>query len=473
MGTLFQALIPISKGILFQESFEPDSWVTDNGWVTVNGYPVNSTNQYYDGVKSFVMDSSFPFIKQTLYNTPFKWAQGWFYDDATNTTGKRSFIYFAETTLSVMWGIGVDNATSITKYTMVINNSVSASSVSRTTGWHQFQIQWDSSNKYILYIDNTAICSSTAMLYPFTTIEVGTPDTSGNNPIGYFDLVQATTLPYITFKNLSDNQVVLFPVSGDTATSSSGTAILNLNGYFDAFVQARLNSIYNTDPYVVITKTDGKTFRFISDVINFGRGDVYALFELEFSRKATMFDVKKSVKRTDNESNSGVNEGQFFNARDVVSLTLSDLSESDILKLNTWWSYAQNSNSYSVAIDSNDIYFSYLVNNQVSGINYLTGFLGLSGNPPQKSDLIISTNDRQTYENITSTIYSSGKLYLALPLINSYPEISAYPYNTLNAFLKTRRYWPFCINTDKSLNISMANGKVKRWNFTHTFKEEI
>lgn len=106
----------------------------------------------------------------------------WFYDNASATN--MQVAGFVGDSVNIR-GIEVNIPTSTTKYSYRVGGTHTATSITRTTGWHEFKWDYTSGTKVDMYIDGVLIASP-AGITNFNQIRIGDL-WSGNTNTSYFD----------------------------------------------------------------------------------------------------------------------------------------------------------------------------------------------------------------------------------------------------------------------------------------------
>jgi len=169
------------KETTFFDSFE-------NGfgnWVTANGTPTTSTTQHKSGSYSYVQDEATDSIIHYTNENLNKYAVVWFYDDASDTSV--STAAFVDNNSSTPIGIGVDTSLDTTHYWYKVGSGTLneyATTITRTTGWHQFAFDYTSGTDVKLYLDGILIATS-SVCRSFNRIALG--DCWGTGSTVYYD----------------------------------------------------------------------------------------------------------------------------------------------------------------------------------------------------------------------------------------------------------------------------------------------
>ncbi len=454
--TVLQALALGKTGRLLFESFEGFNWGQDQGWTILQGSPVASSDTAIDGLKSLIMDSSFPQIEKDLTTDTFGYLAGWFFDDATETASTfQPFLQAVRTPATTIFGLGVDNVTSTTHYTYINAGAKVASSVARTTGWRRFEFQWITPN-YILKIDGTTVATLASNTVPWQKARVGAANAAGT-AFGYFDFIQIGSDPRITVRGLEVGQKVsIFDSAGaqvgSTATAAGASVTINVAAEDQPMKGA----------YVRITRTDGVNPRFRSGGQEMFAGDSWTLIEVQVGRQPGALDVKRITRREDTEAISGKQQTVLFNSRDRGVIAINEITEDQRHQFLAWWAWAQRGFTYSVAIDVDNVYNGELQAAVAPGATVLS--VDDAAGASAGSWMQLRRTDNLNGEEVQILSISGTNITLTNPLIFEY---------RLSDTLRSIRYWPFVRAIDKSKNISLANLRQKRWNFAHTFKEDL
>lgn len=450
--TLIQAMLPQVDGRVLFESFEGLNWQTDQNWITINGSPASSSDVAKDGLKSFIVDSTFP----QMYNaSEFELAAGWFFDDSAETTGGvKPFLQCRRKGGATLWGLGVDNSVSTTHYCKKVSGVVTVTAVARSTAFHKFGV-FRSGSDIVLQIDDVTVSTSVgAGTAVFDRVELGATVYAGTE-FGYFDFIQLATSQNLTVHGLEAGQKISLYLEDDTLISTvtvSGTSA----------VWAIQAEDFPMSAYFKLTRTDGINPRFRSDVLEMWAGDNRAFYEINFDRKVTAQDPMMDVMRTDKEANAGVNEGIFFHAREVNKIAFQGLTEEQRQTVYPWWAYAQESSVYAVAIDSSLTYDGRLAVAPTANDSTIT--VDSADGLGAGAKILIKRTDNIKMEIKEVASVAGAIVTLTTPLLYTY---------RVGDFARSIYYHPYCISTDKKIPLRLSNQKIKRWNFIHTFKEKL
>ncbi len=453
-GTILQTLPKFSDGLLLFESFESFNFMQDQGWALSNGVPTTSNAAAKEGLRSLIMDLTFPQIQKTT--TSYKSAAGYFLDDASVVTGGLTPFMIFQTAGGNRHGIGVDLAVSTTHYTKMVGGVRSATGVARTSAWHRISIDAAGGVNFDLKMDGTTVSSPELASVSFTKIQVGTEDYSGTIAFGYFDWIQITSTASVSFSGLQAGQVAtLYTAAGSsigTAAVSGSTATISIPTVDSPF-----------QAFVLITRTNGTTPYYRSPVQSFSLGDTYTLSVYSFGRKPSAFAPVPVAERQDKRSISGKNQTTFFYGLKHLSIGFTDLTEIQKNELERWWSTAQTGDTFSVALDSASIYLSSL-SADITGPGVST-FTPASAAGITKGSVLSFRNTSGSYQDTkTVTGVSAGVVTVDTPFTFKF---------LAGDQVRSLYYWPFVLTMDKTLNITLGNLKQKRWNASITFEEQL
>ncbi|CAH1192465.1 hypothetical protein PAECIP111891_00313 [Paenibacillus allorhizoplanae] len=176
-------LIPDST--VYQSMYAFDGFEGGLGnWVVVpgKGTPTTSTTMKHSGSNSYIVNEDMDAIQQNFSSSYNKVVTMWFYDNASVTN--MQVAGFVDDNVTIR-GIEVNTPTSTTKYAVRLGGTHSATTVTRTTGWHEFKWDYTSGTKVDMYIDGVLVSSPTG-LTNFKRISIGDL-WSGNTNTSYFD----------------------------------------------------------------------------------------------------------------------------------------------------------------------------------------------------------------------------------------------------------------------------------------------
>jgi hypothetical protein len=449
-NTQFQWLRKTTDGLIFMERFNNETFFTTNKWVVTRGDPKINTTIYYEGYGSFdIGASNYPLISKGVDNGDNEtMVVAYFIDEPTNTTGANVFIktMSGPSPTNAVWeGFGVDNAISTVNFTYCKSGIKYDSGIPRDANPHRIVFIYNTApnNSFKVYVDGTMLFSRDPA-YIQNLIVLGTEATSGALPFGYFDYVQVTKGPYLTINNSDGLNNSLY----DSVNSLVGTgSVINLKTYD-----------FPLSAYSMMDKGNG-SLQFFGDTEDMYAGDVWTHFKLDLGRRVSTFDTKTTVKREDKESNSGKTETLNYNTRDFVSITLPDIQEDDTTKLKEWWAYAQKMNNYSVAINTDNIGGAYVASGSGTTVVLHTVNHGIG----KGATIIIKGNNNLRW-NIAKVLTVAGA---TLTLDSTIFDL------TVGDLVVIKDYYPFALTIDNALGLTLTNVKVKRWSFSHSFKENI
>lgn len=453
-GTILQTLPKMVDGLMLFESFESVNFMTDQGWTLEQGVPTITNAASFEGLKSLIMDSTHPFIHRE-FSTPFRFSAGYFLDDTTEVgVSTIQGIFWDATGGATNFGIGIQIAVSSVNYSVLENGIAVNSGIARVDGWHRFEMTYDGSN-IKQYIDGVLI-STVATVLPtsFTIVKVGSQSSIGT-PFGYFDLVTVCADFSLTVTGLQDGQTATLYDSSNavlaTATVTSGSAVLNMSALDSPF-----------ESYLVITAIDGRPL-FRSQTQSFSSGDEYTLAKYSFGRRPASLDVKATANRQDRESNSGKQQSVFFYARDMVSMTFTDLTEDEKNKLMRWWTTAQRGEGFACALNEEATY--------LSALSVAIGSVGAVTFTPVNA---IGTNKGSVLAIRTATgRYRDTKKVSGVSAgVVTVDEAFVEPFSVGDQ-VRDLYYWPNVLTTDAALNVTLTNVKYRRWSVSLSFKEAL
>lgn len=462
-NTIIQSMSRGQNGLQLLENFESQNFLGDQGWQVVNGVPTTTNVVAYSELRSFQLDLTYPKIKKT-FTTPFRWSAGWFFDDPAQTiTTFNPFIQWQSIAAPATWGIGVNNAISTTNYTMTVANVQSASPVVRTAGWHRFEILHDEFfDEVRLKIDGVLISTLAFPGLNFTVLFLGVNTFVGATAFGYWDLIQVTKSAYIKFTNLAPASLAQGALSSLYLTDGTPVSLNDTVVGGVVFVAPLYPINVPFDGYFVFSKTDRVLPLFRGPVQSFSGGDVWNYHEFNLGRRVSTFMKTRKAMRTDLEATSGINQSLFYFSRDMVGLTLTDLTDDEQQSLQRWWGYAKSGNVFSAAIDSQDLFVGKLT--LATGGNATTITLDTTAGLNQKSKIMLTRANGQTFEVAEVKSIAGLVVTLQQALVEGYE---------IGDQVRHSYYWPFAITTDAAFMASLTNTKLKRWTAMISFKEAI
>lgn len=178
---------------LFSDGFESGF----SGWNVWSGFTSTmstSKKRVHNGMNSYAVDENQDAIVHTMAGNTNKVVSIWFYDTADASA---KVIAMADNNVKVV-GIGIDSGTSNTYYSYRIDNTFTATTITRTTGWHNLVFDYRT-GPVELYIDNTLI-ATTSIISNFNRIALG--DLWNANSVSDFffdDISVQDDLPWTVF----------------------------------------------------------------------------------------------------------------------------------------------------------------------------------------------------------------------------------------------------------------------------------
>ena len=139
-----------------------------------------------------------------------------------------------------------------------------------------------------------------------------------------------------------------------------------------------------------------------------------------------------------------------------------DLTDDLKDRLLAWWSVARKGEVVSIVLDSDNRYMD-LVKTAVNAGALTLGVNSVSG-LAKGAVLLVRSSDGLDGEHVVVSSLTTGIITLTDDLNSSF---------AVDSVVRSKFYWPFCITTDKSLNIALSDLKAKRWNLSLSFKEEL
>ena len=154
--------------VLFSDGFENG---LDN-WTALSGFPSSSisSNQHHSGNNSLKISSDITVMSHTFDKSYNKIVTIWFYDDSSKKSYLGVVARADDGDKCVSMGVSTD--ISAANYMYRIENVEKATSIVRTTGWHELKWDYTSGTGVDMYIDGTLVASSTA-LTAFSKIAMG------------------------------------------------------------------------------------------------------------------------------------------------------------------------------------------------------------------------------------------------------------------------------------------------------------
>lgn len=459
-NTIIQGLYPGKLGQLLFEDFEGLNWQSDQLWDILNGNPQATTAAPFTGTRAFALDDSFPLIENDFSgssNPVYEWSVMHFLDDSSVITGTYTpFVLYFPSSGSFEWGIGVDLATSTGFYTVRVNGVDSATTFVRTDGYHQFAFELVGTTA-TLYIDGVSVASTTVTDGTFDRIRLGEITGSGTPAFGFMDDVQVGRTRNIKVRGIEAGVEASLLEKDGTVIST----VISTGPTVD------LSVIFNDSPFLarLVTTTPNRVSRQVfGPLVEVFAGDEFTQDIIDFGRKVTTFNYPPQVKRRDKESTVGVNETIFFSARDAGNISINHIVDDLRKQLRKWWSFAQRSFVYGIAIDSDQLSVNQVTAEAEAGDTFLeiSDTIGLRAG----QQLIVRHPDNLDSEDIEIASVDTGPDGVTVKdeLLHGYPS---------GSFVRDEFYWPRVLSTDKQLGIVLSTPKVKRWNFNNGWKEEI
>lgn len=451
-NSIIQNMAKNTDGLLLLESFESVNFMADQAWTLINGVPVTTNVVAFSGLRSLLMDLTYPLIQKTF--TSFDFSAGYFFDDAAvPPTAIEPFLVW-ENSGGGVWGIGVRQATSLGFYTMIINGVLTATAKIRTTGWHRFAVVRIGGLAQ-LTIDGVAVGAATAST-TFTKVRVGARVVAGITAFGYFDLIQVNASPFFNVGQLNAGQVMtLLAADGTTliasAPSVAGTASVNVSALDQPFVGI-----------VKVSRPDGINPFFYAAAQSLAAGDLWNLNVFDLGRRVPAFKKARAAARTDLEASSGINQSLFYYSRDIVSMTLSSLTDDQAQDLQRWWGYAKGGNAFSAAIDSDEVYVAPLLADTTTGATITVPNPANGAN--RNAKLMLTRANGQAFSVGEVLSIAAGVITFKSPLVQKY---------LIGDQVRNSYYWPSVISTDMSFEPMLIHPKIKRWTVTISFKEAL
>jgi hypothetical protein len=154
-----------------------------NNWQGVRNI---STAQVHGGYSSQAIVGETDWLTNSLGSARNGTVRMWFYDDAADTTMQALGNVPAFGVASGWRALGVDTNTSTTKYTYRVDGVLTATAVTRTTGWHEFVWVYGTGTTATLSIDGQLV-ATVANSDTFDRIEIGDTWSNGMSGAVYFD----------------------------------------------------------------------------------------------------------------------------------------------------------------------------------------------------------------------------------------------------------------------------------------------
>lgn len=195
------------------------------GWTAEHGTPDTSTAQVHEGLVSYIINEDRDVIKYTYNTQQNNVVTTWFYDDAADLSmHSLAFVDGVNSTV----GLGVNTDTSSSSYICRVGSAYTATSITRSTGWHEMVFDYTSGVDVKLYIDRSLVLTS-AGEHAYTRIALGDYWTGQTGIVYYDDIRISKNLPWVLFKDSFENGIGNWTASVGTATTS---AIKAYNGNY-------------------------------------------------------------------------------------------------------------------------------------------------------------------------------------------------------------------------------------------------
>jgi hypothetical protein len=196
-------------------------------WTTAKGTATVSTAQAHSGSNSYVINQDTDVIAHSFGSSKNRVVSLWFYDDASDasmqTMAKVDNTPWSDGT---QWrGLGVNTPTSTTKYVKRVAGTITETTVTRTTGWHELKWDYRSGTKVDMYIDGTLVASPTGVT-SFNQISMGDWWTSNSGTVHFDDV-----LVNDPFDDGFESGLGAWTTAKGTATVSTAQAHSGSNSY--------------------------------------------------------------------------------------------------------------------------------------------------------------------------------------------------------------------------------------------------
>lgn len=397
----FAYLQKIQDGVIFSEGFENDNFVTAEGWTVLQGVPANSSSQYQSGIKSWdnsANSQSLPVASKNL-NSKSGFVVIWFYDDVSHTTEQGPY-FKIKLSNGNFASIGVRNSVSTSFYCYStpgpsVDAPDTASSIARSTGWHQFYFI-DGRDFGIDGVGfNLGFSGQASTVYVCANTVGGT-----GNSFGFFDQlgcfinvisvdqsfggiltqgcmavdVPSTYLGQVNFYFSGDNLFyknwVVSPFTGQVGIPLSP----------DRF----RNSInYPISAYLEVSQPNSRTKLLLrSNILNINPGDIYNLVEFTPGQKFKPYNPQLAALSDINQSTSGVTETIFNAFKNKYVFGIPILEGMDYKKqYDEWYNYAVQGFPFSAQAEDNNIGFGVIDSNPALGSSVIQIKPNLSTHP--------------------------------------------------------------------------------------------
>lgn len=341
----------IQNGVVFSEGFDNQNWLAAEGWTTVQGTPTSTNVISHDGLYSFQCTGTGATLSQisVAISSTCGFAQVWFFDDGT-TTGQGPYLKI-QLSDGKFASVGVRNNISTTKYCYSAPNVATdapgtASTASRTTGWHSFSIL-SNAGGFQIYVDwTTQIFSTGAETNPITNCYIfsGASGDSGS-AFGYFDSLLLCISINTQIVNVSTSMVNIYNSSNTKLTGILGSGTIT---FFQLTTKFPDNFYFEISDPINTTK-----IQFRSILLTVYPGDIYEYFPTDFSRKITDWQPKENDLINQNMSTSGYTETLFNGFKPKHTFTFSKGVGYELKrKLNEFYDDCDQGTPFSMLIDN-------------------------------------------------------------------------------------------------------------------------
>ncbi len=364
----------VRNGTVFQETFENNSFLTADGWTTLQGNPANSINQALPGsggiaswdntaVVPGTTTQSLPVAKKVITDTNVDqlWlVQGWFYD-TSDTTSPGPYLK-VKLSNGIYASIGVRNSVSTTYYSYSGTPTsgtdapdtafTSLTGVARSVGWHYFTII-PANNQIYIQVDNTVhfVNATLPLGTPLSELYLCADKIGGPGPsFGYFDQVgyYRSTGFFVGYNsNLVSGSMRLYDSSNNYLQSTLGY----LNPIF--FAPTWYEAVYPFACFIeAAPASNNSNLIYRSCLLQVNPGDIYQLNDLNFGRKFESIDQVDTGLNSRSQTNSGVQEVLNYGLKDKWITTIKELTDPPWKKqIDNLFLYANTGGPFSVMYD--------------------------------------------------------------------------------------------------------------------------
>jgi hypothetical protein len=156
-------------------------------WATAKGTASVTSAQAHSPSSSFAVDQDADVITHSFDVIQNGLVKVWFYDDGGTNRLVMAKVDDGGWGSSTVWrSIGVATPTSASKYVIRLGASTTATTVSRSTGWHEFAFDFRSGTRVDMSIDGTLVASPTGVT-GYNHISLGDWWSDGRTAVAYFD----------------------------------------------------------------------------------------------------------------------------------------------------------------------------------------------------------------------------------------------------------------------------------------------